>query len=103
MENGSSSRSFRDALASGGGVDDEKAGSADDRADMFRMGKQQELRVSLRGIGLPFLHSHLAVSPLERLLGSDCPVIGYHLDRGSVGGIWSIISALLWTNARLRW
>lgn len=44
VDNGTSERSFRDALASGGA--DEKAGTADDRVDMFRMGKTQELRVS---------------------------------------------------------
>lgn len=36
--------SLRQALASGSAVD-EKTGTSDDRANMFRMGKKQELRV----------------------------------------------------------
>lgn len=44
-DNGSSQQSLRDGLALGA-VADEKVGTADDRADMFRMGKTQELRMS---------------------------------------------------------
>lgn len=36
--------SLRQALGSGSAVD-EKTGTSDDRANMFRMGKKQELRV----------------------------------------------------------
>lgn len=45
IDNGSSEQSLHDAITTGGGAD-EKAGTADDRANMFRMGKTQELRVS---------------------------------------------------------
>lgn len=49
IDNGSSQQpSLRDddLARAGAGVADEKVGTADDRADMFRMGKTQELRVS---------------------------------------------------------
>lgn len=44
VENDSAELSLRQALASGSAVD-EKTGTSDDRANMFRMGKKQELRV----------------------------------------------------------
>lgn len=44
VDNDSATQSFRDDLASSSRVD-EKAGTADDRANMLRMGKTQELRV----------------------------------------------------------
>lgn len=44
FDNASAELSLRQALASGSAVD-EKTGTSDDRANMFRMGKKQELRV----------------------------------------------------------
>lgn len=44
VDNDSGELSLRQALASGSAVD-EKTGTSDDRANMFRMGKKQELRV----------------------------------------------------------
>lgn len=44
VDNESGELSLRQALASGSAVD-EKTGTSDDRANMFRMGKKQELRV----------------------------------------------------------
>lgn len=43
-DNDTAELSLRQALASGSAVD-EKTGTSDDRANMFRMGKKQELRV----------------------------------------------------------
>lgn len=43
-EDDSAELDLRQALASGSAVD-EKTGTSDDRANMFRMGKKQELRV----------------------------------------------------------
>lgn len=44
VDNDSAELSLRQAL--GGSAVDEKTGTSDDRANMFRMGKKQELRVS---------------------------------------------------------
>lgn len=44
VDNDSGELSLRQALGSGSAVD-EKTGTSDDRANMFRMGKKQELRV----------------------------------------------------------
>lgn len=44
VDNDSAELSLRHALGGGSAVD-EKTGTSDDRANMFRMGKKQELRV----------------------------------------------------------
>lgn len=49
FDNDSAELSLRQALASGSAVD-EKTGTSDDRANMFRMGKKQELRVRSSGV-----------------------------------------------------
>lgn len=76
VDNGSSEQSLRDALASGGGAD-EKAGTADDRADMFRMGKTQELRVSQHFI------SSIPLMSLATITGAILQLLVW----GWVGGI----------------
>ncbi|KAG6365774.1 hypothetical protein INS49_007385 [Diaporthe citri] len=83
VENESAELSLRQALASGSAVDD-KTGTSDDRANMFRMGKKQELRRNFRFVSM-FGFTMILMASWESIISVSN--IGL-VNGGTAGLIW---------------
>ncbi|KAL2289512.1 hypothetical protein FJTKL_01782 [Diaporthe vaccinii] len=83
VDNESAELSLRQALASGSAMD-EKTGTSDDRANMFRMGKKQELRRNFRFISM-FGFTMILMASWESIISVSN--IGL-VNGGTAGLIW---------------